>query len=344
MRRSFVPLLVAAGLGTATGIAAFAALGGGSTTRTVTAVRPSGAQRLGSGTGGQARAVANGGLSAAQVYSRDSAGVVAIMSRSSEGEDEGTGIVLDENGLIVTNDHVVAGGTNIQIGVGTGSSKVVREAKLVGEEANQDLAVIQVDPKGLGLKPLTLAKSDSVKVGSPVYAIGSPYGLEQTLTQGIISATGREIQAPNGSKITGALQTDAALNPGNSGGPLINAEGDVVGVNSQIASDQASSQGSQPGSTGVGFAISTATVAEAVQKIRSGNGVSSSQGTQTEQQRQIGPESVGPESREGEAREGESREGEARERESPQTESPGGPGGEEEGPGEYGPAVVVPSY
>ena len=116
---------------------------------------------------------------------------------------EGTGIVLDEHGLILTNDHVVAGDTSIQIGVGTGSSKATREAKLVGEEANHDLALIQVNPSGLGLKALTIARSDSVHVGDPVYAIGSPYGLEETLTKGIVSAVDREIQAPNGSPSAG---------------------------------------------------------------------------------------------------------------------------------------------
>ena len=126
--------------------------------------------------------------------------------------------------------------------------------------------------------------SSTVQVGDAVYAIGNPYGLDETLTRGIISALGREIQAPNGSKITGALQTDAALNPGNSGGPLIDDEGNVVGVNSQIASDAARTEGSQPGSTGVGFAISTETVAAAIRKIEAGEGVSgsSSSGRSTE--------------------------------------------------------------
>jgi S1-C subfamily serine protease len=161
-----------------------------------------------------------------------------------------------------------------------------------------------------------------VHVGDPVYALGSPYGLEETLTNGIVSAVDREIQAPNGSQITGAVQTDAALNPGNSGGPLINSEGEVIGVNSQIASDKASEQGSQPGSTGVGFAISSATIADAVQKIRSGNGVSYS--------REAGPKSP---------RVGGSEGGEE---ESPSVEAPGPAGGEEEAPTNGG-LVIVPS-
>jgi putative serine protease PepD len=120
------------------------------------------------------------------------------------------------------------------------------------------------------LKPLKLANSGTVEVGDPVYAIGNPYGLDETLTRGIVSALGREIEAPDGAKIAGAIQTDAALNPGNSGGPLIDAAGEVIGVNSQIASTQAETAGSQPGSTGVGFAISSNTVAQVIKRIEAG--------------------------------------------------------------------------
>ena len=155
-----------------------------------------------------------------------------------------------------------------------GSSSRTATATLVGEEANKDLALIKVDPSGLGLKPLTLASTSGLQVGEQVYAIGNPYGLEETLTKGIISALSREIAAPDGAKITGVLQTDAALTPGNSGGPLLNSKGEVLGVNSQIASDAAETSDSQAGSTGVGFAISSGTVAEAVKKIEAGKGVS----------------------------------------------------------------------
>ena len=228
---------------------------------------------------GTRREVTSTGLSATQIYQRDSAGVVAIKALTGSGADEGTGIVLNKDGLILTNDHVVKGATSIVIDA-SGSTKTTRSAKLVGEEANQDLALIRVDPSGLGLKPLTLASSSSLQVGDAVYAIGNPYGLEETLTRGIVSALGREIAAPDGAKITGAIQTDAALNPGNSGGPLLDEEGDVIGVNSQIASDASAVGGSQPGSTGVGFAISSNTVAEAVKKIESGQGVSYASATQ----------------------------------------------------------------
>ncbi len=181
--------------------------------------------------------------------------------------------MLNDEGLIVTNDHVIAGASSISV-YPSGSSQSGHTATLVGEDANSDLALIRVDPSGLGLKPLTLASSSSVQVGDSVYAIGNPYGLSETFTKGIVSALGREIAAPDGAKISGAIQTDAALNPGNSGGPLLDEQGKVIGVNSQIASDAARTEGSQPGSTGVGFAISSNTVAQAVKAIESGQGSS----------------------------------------------------------------------
>jgi putative serine protease PepD len=236
---------------------------------------------------GTRRDVSSTSLSATQIYQRDSTGVVAIKVVTPEGEDEGTGIVLNEKGLILTNDHVVKDATSITVDA-SGSSKITRSAKLVGEEANQDLALISVDPSGLGLKPLTLASSSSLQVGDAVYAIGNPYGLEETLTRGIVSALGREIEAPDGSKIAGAIQTDAALNPGNSGGPLLDEEGDVIGVNSQIASDASTADGSQPGSTGVGFAISSNTVAQAIKTIESGQGVTYGSATQSSGQSESG--------------------------------------------------------
>ncbi len=127
-----------------------------------------------------------------------------------------------------------------------------------------------------------------------MYAIGNPYGLEETLTRGIVSALGREIAAPDGAKITGAIQTDAALNPGNSGGPLLDEQGKVIGVNSQIASDASTLAGSQPGSTGVGFAISTNTVVQAVKKIEAGEGVTYASATQSSQEAEGASEQRSP--------------------------------------------------
>ncbi len=268
MKRILAPMLMAALVGgLVAGVAVFTLSPGrrGPSSGTTAAL-------TGSASTGRRRDVSSTALSATQIYQRDSTGVVAIKAVTADGEDEGTGIVLNEKGLILTNDHVIKGATSITVEA-SGSSKTTRSAKLVGEEANQDLALISVDPSGLGLKPLTLASSSSLQVGDAEYAIGNPYGLEETLTRGIVSALGREIAAPDGAKITGAIQTDAALNPGNSGGPLLDEEGDVIGVNSQIASDASTLGGSQPGSTGVGFAIASNTVAQVVKKIESGQGV-----------------------------------------------------------------------
>jgi putative serine protease PepD len=271
MRRLFLPMLFAALVGAAATVLLVPR--GGSRPATSTsreAVVPASAQN---GSTGTRRDAVSTTLTATQIYQQDSPGVVSIKAVTAEGEDSGTGIVLNEKGLILTNDHVIKGATSLTVSPGNSSSET-RAATIVGEEANQDLALIRVDPSGLDLKPLKVANSSSVEVGDPVYAIGNPYGLNETLTRGIVSALGREISAPDGSKITGAIQTDAALNPGNSGGPLINEHGEVIGVNSQIASEAASVDGSQPGSTGVGFAIATSTVIPAVQKIEAGQGVS----------------------------------------------------------------------
>jgi putative serine protease PepD len=270
VKRLFAPVLLAALLGAAAASVAAVVVSSGNSSpaKSVTT------SNAGAGSTGTRQEVASKALTATQIYKQASAGVIAIKAVTPQGADSGTGIVLNDKGLILTNDHVVSGASSLAVAA-NGSSSSTRSATLVGEEANDDLALIKVDPSGLGLKPLTLASSKSAQVGDPVYAIGNPYGLDETLTRGIVSALGRSISAPNGAKITGAIQTDAALNPGNSGGPLLNDEGQVIGVNSQIASEAASVSGSQPGSTGVGFAVSSDTVAQAVKAIESGKGVSS---------------------------------------------------------------------
>jgi putative serine protease PepD len=289
MRRTilFVPVLVAGAVGAAVAAAVILSLGAGSskgTTNPAATVRASSVARR--------TEVANTTLSASEVYSQDSPGVVSIKATSSEGADEGTGVVLNQKGLILTNDHVVENGTSLSIKTASGTT---RAATLVGQEANNDLALIRVNPEGLNLKPLKMASSKELQVGDQVYAIGNPYGLEETLTRGIVSGLNRQIQAPDGATIAGVIQTDAALNPGNSGGPLINQQGEVVGINSQIASDAARTEGSQPGSTGVGFAISSDTAAQVVKAIEAGHDVSpsssssnSTQEAETERQRGLG--------------------------------------------------------
>ena len=195
MKRLFAPLLLAALVGASLATIAAVLLGagsGGGSTSTVGAARA--ATPASSSSGGTRREVSapsgsSKALTATQIYKQDSTGVVAIKAVTSEGEDEGTGIVLNEKGLILTNDHVIKGATSLSVDA-SGSSKKTTSATIVGEEANQDLALIKVDPSGLELKPLTLASSSSVQVGDTVYAIGTPYGLEETFTKGIVSALG----------------------------------------------------------------------------------------------------------------------------------------------------------
>lgn len=193
---------------------------------------------------------------AQKVYAGAKESVVSITADGVDGgRATGTGFVVSSDGHIVTNDHVVDGASRITVTIGTRG--LTRTATVLQSDASHDLAMLDVD--AAGLTPLKLATASSVTVGEPVYAIGSPYGLDQTLTSGIVSATGRDIQGLDGTTISGAIQTDAALNPGNSGGPLLDADGAVVGVNSQIAGT-GSATGGQSGNVGVGFAIGTDTV------------------------------------------------------------------------------------
>jgi putative serine protease PepD len=214
------------------------------------------------------------------IYERDAPGVVAIRATSTSGQRPthrrgsqggkgesgtgapartatGTGIVISAQGLILTNDHVVDGASSITVSL-DGQRERTRTATVVRADRSRDLAVLRIEPSGAILHPLSLAASGTVQVGDPAYAIGNPFGLNWTLTTGIVSALERQIHAPDGSTIASVIQTDAALNPGNSGGPLLDASGEVIGVNSQIVSS--ASAGKRGGSSGVGFAISIATV------------------------------------------------------------------------------------
>jgi putative serine protease PepD len=176
----------------------------------------------------------------------------------------GSGFVVSDDGYLVTNAHVVEGG-NGQIKAKIGDGKTL-DAKLVGQDASTDLALLKVDASNL--KPLALGDSSTVQVGDPAYAIGNPFGLDRTLTTGVISALQREISSPNGFSIDDVLQTDAAINPGNSGGPLFNGEGQVIGVNSQIESTGSTAGGGQAGNVGIGFAIPSNTVKSVVSQLR----------------------------------------------------------------------------
>ena len=201
-------------------------------------------------------------LTVGQIYEKASDGVVEITASgvasnaagpfgpAQEGEATGSGFVLDKEGHIVTNAHVVDGASSISVRFADGDEAA---ATLVGSDPSTDLAVLDVDVPTADLTPLSLGDEASVEVGDAVVAIGSPFGLDGSVTTGIVSALDRTIEAPNGYAIDGAIQTDAAINHGNSGGPLLDASGNVIGVNAQIASESG-------GNDGVGFAIGADTV------------------------------------------------------------------------------------
>jgi S1-C subfamily serine protease len=188
-------------------------------------------------------------LDVAALYDRVSPGVVFVQAGAGTGQASGSGFVIDDEGHIITNEHVVSVSDEFQVRFGEDGAPV--EAELLGEDPSVDLALLKVDPEDVGdeLQPLELGASEDLRPGDPAIAIGSPFGLEGTVTSGIVSALGRTIQAPNGFSISGAIQTDAAINPGNSGGPLLDEEGRVIGVNSQIRT------GGGNANTGVGFAV-----------------------------------------------------------------------------------------
>jgi S1-C subfamily serine protease len=173
-------------------------------------------------------------------------------------EGSGSGFVYDDQGHIITNFHVVEGADELLVTLANGENY---EAQLVGEDAINDLAVIRIDAGADLPRPVPLADSDRVRVGQFVVAIGNPFGLEQTLTVGVISALGRIIQSPTDNRFIGeAIQTDAAINPGNSGGPLLDLQGRVIGVNSQIISPSQAN-------AGIGFAVSSNTVRRVVPEL-----------------------------------------------------------------------------
>ena len=218
------------------------------------------------------------GLPAVEIYRAAAPGVVVITdtqtrqvpgtpftpSGTQSVSALGSGFVIDKRGDILTNDHVVHGATSISVGFDSG---VTSRATVVGTDPSSDLAVIRVQAPASALHPLSFADSSVLQVGQPVYAIGNPFGLDRTMTAGIVSATGRDIQAPNGRTIPNAVQTDAAINHGNSGGPLLDASGRVIGVNAQIQG------GTVDANVGVGFAISSATARSVAQQLIAGGHV-----------------------------------------------------------------------
>ena len=199
-----------------------------------------------------------------QIYKADANGVAFIESKVSEGIASGSGVVLDDEGHVLTNNHVIEGTSEVTVSLE--SEGQMYPATVVGTEPNSDLALLKVEAPASKLHPLTLGNSDRVEVGDPVVAIGNPFDLQRTVTSGIVSALQREIQAPDGVTIDHVIQTDAAINPGNSGGPLINAAGEVIGINSQIATGGSGSEGN----VGIGFAIPINTAKEEIAQLESG--------------------------------------------------------------------------
>ncbi len=202
-----------------------------------------------------------GGPSVREVYTRDGPGVVTVDVASQErGAGGGSGFVIDESGYIATNQHVVQGADSVSVRFSTGARET---AEVVGEDASTDVAVLRVEAPEEGLKPLTLGDSDSVGVGDPVIAIGNPLNIGISVTTGIVSGLGRPIDAPNGYTINGAVQTDAALSSGNSGGPLLDSRGEVIGINSLSAA----APGFGTVTQGVNFAVPINTVRSVAEQL-----------------------------------------------------------------------------
>ena len=218
-----------------------------------------------------------GGFNPRAIYEREAPGVVTVLSvfgstglgealGEGDGSGLGSGFVLNDDGEIVTNAHVVTSGEGDairkarEVFVEFADGNRI-EAEIVGYDPNADIALLDIEPDGVKLNPLPLGSSQDVPVGSPVAAMGSPFGEEQSLTVGVVSAVDRDVESLTKFQIPGAIQTDAAINPGNSGGPLVDAQGRVIGVNQQIKT-------SSGGGEGVGFAVPIDLVKRSVDQLR----------------------------------------------------------------------------
>ncbi|HST24476.1 MAG TPA: trypsin-like peptidase domain-containing protein [Gaiellaceae bacterium] len=260
--------LIGAGVGAGT----YAAVGGGSTTTTKVVTTPAAASNSNTAPSTSSSVSSQSPLSIGEIYKRDASAVVEItvttqstspFGQSGTSEAQGSGFVYDSQGDIVTDQHVVAGASSISIRFSNGATY---KGTLVGSDASSDLAVVKVNAPSSLLQPLSLGDSSGVNVGDPVVAIGSPFGLQGTITSGIVSALHRDITAPNNFTITDTIQTDAAINHGNSGGVLLNGSGQVIGVTAQIQSDS-------NGNEGVGFAIPSNTIRSIVTQLISSGSV-----------------------------------------------------------------------
>jgi S1-C subfamily serine protease len=208
------------------------------------------------------------GKTISDIYTGSKNGVVQVLATAVVSDNPffgaqqarllGSGFVIDKSGHVVTNYHVVEGASKVEVGF---SGNAEMPATVVGTDPSTDIAVLRIKrAEGRALRPLDLGNSDSVNVGDAVVAIGNPFGLERTVTAGIVSAIQREITAPNGFAIDRVIQTDAAINHGNSGGPLLNADGKVIGVNSQIETESG-------GNVGIGFAVPINTVKDVASQL-----------------------------------------------------------------------------
>jgi S1-C subfamily serine protease len=210
-----------------------------------------------------------------EIYERDAQGVAFISAQLVQSSESvfglpqqqqstatGSGFLIDDEGHILTNAHVVEGAKSVTVQLG---DRDPQDAEIVGTDPSTDIALLKVDDTE-GVNPLPLGDSTKVQVGDPVVAIGNPFGLDRTVTTGIVSALQRQIQAPNGFSISDVIQTDAAINPGNSGGPLIDGAGQVIGINSQIESQSG-------GNVGIGFAVPIKTAVDVVSQLEDGGEV-----------------------------------------------------------------------
>jgi S1-C subfamily serine protease len=268
--RSILPVALVSGAiggGLVAGAVAVLDIGGSSKTTTVVQQAPLSTSNASQKDGSP--------LTARDIYKRDAPGVAFITAQivqrtaspfdfgipqEQQGTSTGSGFVLDKDGTIATNAHVVDGATKVSVRFGDGAS---RPARILGVDKSTDLALLKIDPSGANLHPLALGSSRGLQVGDPTIAIGNPFGLDRTLTTGVVSALQRQIKAPNGFTIDHVIQTDAAINPGNSGGPLLDATGRVIGINSQIETGSGGN-----GNVGIGFAIPIDTVKQKIHDLK----------------------------------------------------------------------------
>ena len=273
-RRQLLPAaaLIAAGLlGGAISLAGASALGVGGKTTTVRQIEPS----FGGNSPTSFETRPGKAFTINEIFRRDAPGVVQVTStqivrtsdpfdfglpQTEEQKALGSGFVMDKAGHVITNYHVVAGARSVEVSFSNSDNM---KAKIVGSDPSTDLAVLQIDARSRALTPLPFGDSDRVRVGDAVVAIGNPLGYDRSVTAGIVSAVQRAISAPNQYPIDHVIQTDAPINHGNSGGPLINSRGQVIGVNAQIATGNSGSDGN----IGIGFAIPVNTVRTVVAQL-----------------------------------------------------------------------------